>query len=247
MIMRVALFVPCLVDRFLPEIGIASVRLLQDAGVEVSYDPRQTCCGQPAFNAGYPDEAVRLARRMLQLFEAADVVVAPSGSCVAMVRDAYGDMDLGAADFPRWKRVRERIFELSEFLAKHDLTGRIRTRMRARAVVHYSCHHLRHINGRGPLDALLERVEGLEVQRVPDAVRCCGFGGVFSVKLPDLSIALARQRLEAMLGAKPDVIALADAGCVLHLRGVADRLGRHPPIVHYSQLLTGVGLESGDA
>jgi L-lactate dehydrogenase complex protein LldE len=236
--MRVALFIPCLVDRFLPEIGQASVAVLEAAGVRVSYDPRQTCCGQPWFNAGCFDMAVPFARKMIRLFEKGDPVVAPSGSCVAMIRDSYGDLDLTERELTAWNELRKRVFDLAEFLVLHGLEGKLETRFDGRAAVHYSCHHLRHVGGRRPLDALLARVEGLEVLRSPEAERCCGFGGIFSAKLPALSIAMARDRLASIAPLSPDIFVLADAGCVLQMRGV--RQGPPAPVIHYAQLLAGM-------
>jgi len=248
--MRVSLFVPCLVDRFLPEIGIASVKLLEAAGVEVHVDSHQTCCGQPPYNAGFADEATHMARRMLAIFGDADVVVSPSGSCVAMVRDAYGDLDLPENDLLRWRHLRERVFDLSEFLVRNDLHKRIKASMplkggsKLRAVVHHTCHHLRHVHGASALGTLLGVMDGLEVVESPRAHTCCGFGGVFSMKLPELSIAMGRKSLTSAEAERPDLIVLADAGCILHLRGIAAAQGDRAPasIVHYSQLLSGTGL-----
>jgi L-lactate dehydrogenase complex protein LldE len=242
--MRVSLFIPCLVDRFYPHIGMAATRLLEMAGVTVSYDPRQTCCGQPSFNAGHLQETIPFARRLLRIFDGSGSIVAPSGSCVAMVREGYGMLDLPEEDMQRWAELRGRIFELSEFMHNQELLKALECKRKVKAVVHDSCHHLRFIGAKGPLDALLARVDGLEVLRSPSAEQCCGFGGVFSMKLPDLSIAMGRSRAESMLALKPDVIALADAGCIMHLEGVLKGMGvEYPPIVHYAQLLTGDGLE----
>ena len=248
--MKVTLFIPCLVDRFLPEIGTAAVRLLEMAGVHALLDRRQTCCGQPAFNAGHPDLAASFARRLLRILSVPGVVVAPSGSCVAMVREFYGDMDLAAADLKRWRGLKDRVFELSEFLHREGLISRIRAKLQARAVVHHSCHHLRHTGGAEPLNQLLGRVFGLKLLEHEEASRCCGFGGVFSTRLPELSVAIARDRLDAAIQTRPDYIALADAGCIVQLRGVAAGSGAtpgngFPRIVHYAQLITGVGLTGG--
>jgi L-lactate dehydrogenase complex protein LldE len=245
--MRVSLFIPCLIDRFLPEIGRATVRLLESLGVDVSYDPRQTCCGQPAFNAGHPEEAIHLAKRMLRIFDGESPVVSPSGSCVAMVRDVYGLLDLPDEDMQRWNRLRENLFELSEFLVEDDLLGNIVVRRPGRVVVHHSCHHLRHTGGRSPLLSVLGKVGGLQVLESPEAQSCCGFGGVFSARLPELSMAMGTASLDAMLAQEPDYIALADAGCILHLKGLLDNRegSAKPPVVHYAQLLADPDLEQG--
>ncbi len=245
--MQASIFIPCLIDRFLPEIGRSTVRLLEALGVTVSYDPRQTCCGQPAFNAGHPEEAVHLARRMLQIFDGEHPVVSPSGSCVAMVRTMYGLLDLPEEDLRRWNKLRANLFELSEFLVRDDLIGGLVARRQGRAVIHHSCHHLRHTGGRIPLLSVLEKVAGIEIIESPEAQACCGFGGIFSAKLPELSKAIGTARLDAMLAHDPDYIVLADAGCILHLRGLlSGRPGNaKPPVIHYAQLLADPDLGAG--
>ncbi len=247
--MKVALFVPCLMDRFLPDAGMAAARLLESAGVQVVVDSRLTCCGQPAVNAGHPDLARKMALRMLKLAEHELPVVVPSGSCVAMMRDSYGLMDLSGQDAERWRSLRGRVFELAEFLVERGLTNRVTARCEARVVVHHSCHHLRHVAGSGALAVLLERLEGASLLESEQARQCCGFGGVFSSKLPELSIAMGRARLDAMLKLEPRYIALADAGCVLQLSGIleGEGLSKRAQVVHYAQLFTGDGLKPLDA
>jgi len=244
--MKVSLFVPCLIDRYMPEAGIATARLLESVGVGVRYDPGQTCCGQPAFNAGHDRLAVPFASRMLDLYADDNLIVVPSGSCVSMIRDSYGLLELPERDLVRWKQMRSRFFELSEFLFHQGLHKEVKASLKARAVVHQTCHHLRNVDGKDALAALLEQLEGLEVLSGPRAEQCCGFGGIFSVKLPELSIAMARDRLEGILALKPDVVAMADAGCILQLRGVLDGMkeaASSPPIVYYAQLFTRDGLD----
>jgi L-lactate dehydrogenase complex protein LldE len=246
--MKAALFVPCLMDRFLPDAGMAAARLLESVGVRVVLDSRQTCCGQPAVNAGHPDLARRMASRMLRLADHGLPVVVPSGSCVAMVRDGYGMLDLPGEEGERWLGLRGRIFELAEFLESKGLIDRVSARLEARVVVHHACHHLRHVRGEGPLRSLLGRLSGAEVVDSPQARQCCGFGGVFSTRLPELSIAMGRARLDAMLGLEPRYVALADAGCILHLSGIVEAQGLRPElqVVHYAQLFTGDGLALRD-
>ena len=236
--MRVSLFIPCLVDRFIPEIGQATVHLLEAVGCQVVYDSRQTCCGQPTFNAGYCDDTIPYARHLLKVFDENLPVVCPSGSCVAMVRESYGLLNLPEPDLQRWSQLRSRLFELSEFLVARERYKAIVHRLRARVTVHHSCHHLCHTNDHGQLAVLLGQLKGVDWIDSPQARQCCGFGGVFSMKLPELSVAMGKTRLAAMETLQPDYIALADAGCVLHLRGIqqARLQSEGPAIVHYSQL-----------
>ena len=239
--MRVSLFVPCLVDRFLPEVGEASAAMLESAGFEVELDLRQTCCGQPAFNAGVGQEGLSLARRMLRIYGDSQVVVCPSGSCVAMIREHYGLLGLSDEELQQWQDLRGRVFELVEFLDAQGGLERLSCHFSGRCVVHSTCHHLRFIRAQSALDRFLARVEGLTPVFSDQSVQCCGFGGVFSMKLPALSIAMGRDRLAAMLAESPDVIVLADAGCILHLTGIMKAMDEclRVPVIHYSQLFLG--------
>jgi L-lactate dehydrogenase complex protein LldE len=236
--MEVSLFIPCLVDRFLPEIGEATADVLERMGHKVVYDSRQTCCGQPAYNSGHTREAAALARRFMDVFERAEAVVAPSGSCVSMVVNHYGDLPLSDRDLGRWAELRERVFELSRFLSR-DLEN-FSSIWRGRAVVHHSCHFLREVSGAASLAPLLDKVEGLDWSLLPDAA-CCGFGGAFSARLPQVSMAMGDDMLDDLEATGVDTLVLADAGCILHLRGMLE--SRDPEmrtrILHYAQILAG--------
>jgi L-lactate dehydrogenase complex protein LldE len=242
--MLVSLFIPCLVDRFLPEIGEATAEVLRRCGHRLSYDDRQTCCGQPAYNAGHVDEAAALARRFLDLFDRAEAVVAPSGSCVSMVTRHYGELPLSDADMRRWAGLRERVYELSQFLDVHGDLDALAPRWEGRVGLHHSCHFLRELDGAAPaLGRVLSRVQGLEAVDLPDATTCCGFGGTFSAKFPEVSVSMGQDKLAAIDAAEVDAVALADAGCLLQLRGIQAAEGRDgPPILHYAQLLIGDGI-----
>lgn len=234
----VELFIPCLVDRFLPEIGEATAHLLHMADVAMRLDGRQTCCGQPAFNGGFPEEAVGMCHHFLDLFADKGDVVCPSGSCVSMVRDHYALLPLTDQRRSAVERMRLHLFELADYLDRRNLMDRITHRLHARAVVHYSCHFLRKSTGETPLFRLLGRIQDLTLLETEESRACCGFGGVFSAKLPELSISMARRRLEGYLACNPDLIVLADAGCILQLKAVLATMGLRPtpPVVHYAQL-----------
>ena len=185
--MQTSLFIPCLVDRFLPEVGVATTELLRKAGVTPAFDSRQTCCGQPAFNAGYPDEALPLCLHFLDVFANQPSIVCPSGSCVAMVRDQYALLPLNDDEAGVWGRVSRALEELAEFLVSRNLHAALNHSLRGRIVVHQTCHHLRFTRGAPALAELLARIDRLEVLQVPQSSQCCGFGGVFSMRLPVIS------------------------------------------------------------
>ena len=231
--MRVALFVTCLADLVAPEVGVATARVLARAGHEVIFPAGQTCCGQPAFNSGYRDEAARVLRTTLRaLAEAeADAYVAPAGSCTTMVR--HFAAHLVGEDDRDLRRVAPRLYELSEFLAEHggDLSGRVAPR---RVAYHDSCHMLRELGVEAQPRAALERLEGVELVDW-DGGRCCGFGGTFAVRQPELSVAMADEKLRTLDGA--DCLCGADPSCLMHLRGRLARTGSTVEVRHLAELL----------
>jgi len=232
--LRVGLFVTCLADLVAPEVGVATARVLQRAGHEVVFPEGQTCCGQPAFNAGFRDEAARVLRRTLRALAAADVdaYVAPAGSCTTMIRTFAAE--LVGADDPDLERVAPRLHELSEFLAVHG--GTLAGRLDAPLVVAYhdSCHMLRELGLEREPRAALERLDGVELVDW-DAGRCCGFGGTFAVREPELSVAMADEKLRTLAGA--DVLCGADPSCLMHLRGRLRRRGADLEVRHLAELL----------
>lgn len=238
--MRVALLVTCVVDVLAPEAGEATVRALRRAGHDVTFDPGQTCCGQPAWNAGHAEEAATVAATTLEALEreldaGAEAVVVPAGSCAAMVRMTWPSL-LGE----RGRRVGEHTHELTAFLAEHG--GRDDARPAAsgeRVAWHHSCHALRelHLDDES-VDAVLAAA-GAQRVAWPDGggERCCGFGGLFSAVLPEVSCAMADEKLRTLPDC--DVVAGADASCLLHLRARAAATGRPIVTKHVAELLDG--------
>jgi L-lactate dehydrogenase complex protein LldE len=228
---KVALFVTCLVDLVAPEVGVATARVLQRAGHEVVFPEGQTCCGQPAFNSGYREEAAKVLRSTLRALASVDVdaYVAPAGSCTTMVRTFAKQL---VGDDPALARVAPRLYELSEFLAEHG--GELAGRLPARIAYHDSCHMLRELELQQEPRAALGRLEGAELADW-DAERCCGFGGTFAVRQPELSVAMADEKLSTLGGA--DTLCGADPSCLMHLRGRLRRLGSDVRVAHLAELL----------
>ncbi len=237
--MRVALFATCLVDQFFAQAGVATVRLLRSLGVEVDFPRGQTCCGQPAFNAGHWDEARRMARHTMGVFEGYDYVVLPSGSCGSMLRVHYPELFVGrGADYRRAVSLAERTFELSQFLVRvlgveklgDGLTGR-------RFAYHHGCHALRELGVEEEPELLLQNA-GAELVPWEADRECCGFGGVFSVKMPVVSVAMADRKLDTLpRQAEPEALVSTDAGCLLHLAGRMKRRGDALPVRHLAEVL----------
>ena len=242
--MRVALFIGCFNDAFFPRIGVASARLLHHLGVDVEFPLGQTCCGQAHWNSGYREDARALAVRWLRAFEGAPYVVAPTGSCVAMVQEYYPGMF--ADDGRRGREARAtvgRTYELCQFIVNVLGVVRLGARYRARAAYHASCHTTRLLRAAEPARRLLEAVEGLELREFAGAELCCGFGGTFAVKSPEVSVAMADEKLDALVASGAEVVASADASCLLHLSGRAHRRGLSLRFMHVAELLAeGLGL-----
>lgn len=233
--MRLALFVPCFVDQLTPEVGMATAELLERLGHEVVYPEDQTCCGQPALNAGHFDEARRVARRQLDVLASveADGVVAPSGSCVAALRlEARHRLNL---DHP----ILDRLWELSELLVDVLGVDDVGARFEGRVTWHDACHPLRGLGIREQPRRLLEKVEGLELVEMRPSDECCGFGGTFSVKLPEASIGMGTRKIQAIQETGADVIASTEASCLMQIDGLLRRTGSPIRALHLAQILGG--------
>lgn len=236
--MKAALFVTCLVDQLFPRVGEATVALLRRLGVEVEFPEAQTCCGQVAFNDGFWPEAQRLARRFLATFADAPAVVAPSGSCAAMVREFFPVLlrdDPPLADEAR--RLGGRTYELSEFLV--DVLGREDVGAYFPHTVTYlaSCHGLRGLGLREQPLRLLRHVRGLEIHPLEGLEECCGFGGMFAVKFSGLSGAMLEAKIRAIEASGAEVVTATDVSCLMHLAGGLSRRGSPIQAMHLAEVL----------
>jgi len=236
--MRVALFATCLVDQFFPSVGVSTVRLLRHLGVEVDFPAAQTCCGQPGYNAGFPDYARPLARRTIGLFEPYDAVVLPSGSCAAMLRHGYADL---FRDTPPWleraQALERKTYELSEFLLKVLNRTDLGARLAVRVTYHDGCHALRGLDLREEPRRLLRAVEGLELVELQPAETCCGFGGAFALDFADISTAMGEEKLAAIERTRADFVVSSDAGCLMQIGGLLHRRGSRVRPLHLAELL----------
>ncbi|BBA95719.1 putative fumarate reductase-related protein [Actinacidiphila reveromycinica] len=242
--MRVALFVTCVNDALYPDTGWATVRLLERLGVEVDFPEAQTCCGQPQFNTGYRRETEPLVRRMARAFDGYDYVVTPSGSCAAMVRDNYpriGDKALaegrGSELADAAASLRGRMLELTEFLVDVLQVTDVGAYFPHTVTYHPSCHGLRMLGlGERPR-RLLQAVRGLELRELEGAEECCGFGGTFAVKNPDVSVAMGRDKVRHALDTGARVLCAADNSCLTHLDGILRREAAPLHSLHIAEIL----------
>ena len=235
---RVALFITCLADQFLPNVGECVIKVLRHLDVEVTFNPAQTCCGKPAFNTGFRDEARSVATRVLDLFDDADYIVAPSGSCTSMVRVFYPEL---FADDParlsKCSQLRERFFEFSEFLVEVLKVEDVGSSFRHRVTYHDSCHLLRELGvGEAPRK-LLRKVQGIDFVEMEDQKLCCGFGGTFSVKFPEVSVPMGEDKVRAALESGAEYLVAADGGCLMHISGLIHRQGLPLKTLHLAEVL----------
>jgi len=225
-----ALFITCLTDTLAPQVGRATVEILERQGVRVAFPHEQTCCGQMHFNSGYVREARRLARRFVDVFGSYEAVVAPSGSCVAHVRAHLADLsgDVRGLD--------ERTWELTEFLVDRGGIQDVGSRFRGRVTYHPTCHSLRGLRlGEQPLSLL--RATGADVVELPEAEECCGFGGTFAVKNAGVSAAMLDAKLDHVLATGADVVCACDSSCLLHIGGGLRRRGAAVRALHLAEVL----------
>jgi L-lactate dehydrogenase complex protein LldE len=238
--MRVSLFITCFNDTLFPRTGQATVQVLERLGHTVLFPREQTCCGQMHFNTGYQREAIPLVRRFVRVFADADVVVAPSASCVGMVRDIYG-MAAELADDPALAReiriLQPRVFELSEFLVHKLHIEDVGAYFPHRVTYHPTCHSLRVLRvGDAPL-RLLRAVRGIDVAPLPDADQCCGFGGTFAIKNADTSMAMLGDKLRAVRDTRAEVCVAADNSCLMHINGALHRQRAGIRTMHLAEIL----------
>ena len=243
---RVGLFVTCLVDLFRPSVGFAAVKLLEDSGCVVEAPATQVCCGQPAFNSGDRDDAIAIARRTIALFEEFEYVVVPSGSCGGMIKEHYPELLADdAAWAPRARHVAARTHELTSFL--HDLRGvtRVAARYADTVTYHDSCSGLRELGVKAQPRALLAGVAGLTMKELPSAETCCGFGGTFCVKYPEISDKMVGEKAADVLATGAGTLLAGDLGCMMNMAGKLKRLametGARPVKVrHVAEVLAGM-------
>ena len=234
----ITLFIQCLVDGIYPEVGEAMVAIFRKLGIQLTCPTRQTCCGQPAFNSGYQGEARVAARRFIEIFESAEAIVCPSGSCVTMVRHHYPQLFADDADWlERAQLVAAKTFELTEYLV--DILGvdDLGAHFDGVATYHDSCHLLRNLRIKEQPRALLRKVSGVEFIEMNDSDCCCGFGGSFSFKYADISAAMAADKVNNIIASGADTVVGCDMGCLMNIQGMLSRKGSSIKVMHIAQLL----------
>ena len=238
MALRVSLFVTCVVDQLFPQVGIAMADVLERVGCAVEFPEAQTCCGQPAFNSGYRDEAREVAGHFLDVFAGAEYIVSPSGSCTSMVSHHY--LELFHDDPKRLEQARSiasRTYEFSSFLTGVVGVEDVGARFPHKVTYHDSCHALRELKIKEPPRRLLSRVRDLTLTEMDAAEECCGFGGTFSVKFPGVSGGMARTKIDSILRTGADWVVSLDSSCLMQLQGALSRAGSRVRTMHLAEVL----------
>jgi len=235
---HVTLFIQCLVDCLYPEVGEAMVKVLKRLGVSLDYPVDQTCCGQVSFNSGYRREAAAAAKRFIGIFEKADVVVCPSGSCVKMVRSHYPEL---FKNDPEWleraRAVGRKTYEFTEYLIDVLKVEDIGAAYQGKVTYHDTCSLLRGLGVRDQPRKLIRMVQGVEFVEMKDSDRCCGFGGIFSVNYGDISTAILEEKVRNVIDSGADTLIGCDVGCLMNIQGLLSRKGLPVKTLHIAQLL----------
>ncbi|MDQ6786715.1 MAG: (Fe-S)-binding protein [Acidobacteriota bacterium] len=237
--MKVSLFITCLVDQLCPNVGVATVAVLRRAGCEVVFDERQTCCGQPAFNTGYRIEARKFAERFIEIFEDsdADYIVSPSGSCTAMVKHFHELFPNDQTWRERCEKIADKTNEFTSFLVNILKIETVGAKFSGKLTWHDACHALRDLNVRSEPRELLKNVENAEFVELENADVCCGFGGTFSVKFPEISAAILDNKIEAIEKSGADVVVACDASCLMQIGGRLSRNNSKVKARHIAEIL----------
>jgi L-lactate dehydrogenase complex protein LldE len=235
---RVSLFVTCIVDQVLPEIGMAAVHVLERLGFAVDFPKDQTCCGQPAFNTGFRKEAASVACRCLDALRGAEYVVVPSGSCAAMITHHFEELFASDPDrLAETRRLAARVWEFSKFLIEVAGAEDVGARYDGTVTFHDSCHGLRTLKIKDGPRKLLSHVKGLTLKEMDAAEECCGFGGTFSVKFAPISGAMARTKIESILRTGAETVVGVDASCLMQIGGALSRMNSSIRTMHLAQVL----------
>jgi len=242
---KASLFVTCIIDQFYPEVGESTVQVLQRLGVELDFPQAQTCCGQPAFNAGFWSDAKPLARRVLDQFQHSEYVVVPSGSCATMIRIYYSELFQGEPEsLQKAQALADRTYELSEFIVdvlgitdvRHLIGDAAQTDMQ-KVTYHESCHLRRELGATTQSRALINSLPNVELVEMDQAEVCCGFGGTFSVKYPDISGAMLQDKLDRIGSTGASSVVACDCSCLMQIGGGLEKSGSGVQSVHIAKLL----------
>jgi L-lactate dehydrogenase complex protein LldE len=235
---RVSLFVTCIVDQVFPKVGLGMMEVLERLGYEVEFNPAQTCCGQPAFNSGYREEARKVALHFLDVFQGSQYIVVPSGSCASMISHHFEDLfHRDSAKLEAVRRLAPKVFEYSKFLLDVAQVEDVGARFNGVVTYHDSCHALRELKIKDGPRRLLSKVKGLTLREMEVAEECCGFGGTFSVKFPEVSGGMARTKIDSIVKTEASTVVSIDSSCLMQLEGALRRAALPIRTMHLAEVL----------
>jgi len=235
--MIVDLFIPCFIDQVYPDTALNMVKILEKVGCGVNYNPEQTCCGQPAFNAGYRDECKEVGEKFIREFQNDRYIVTPSASCSGFVKNYYPEMFHNSVLHNEYKQIQKNMFEISDFLVNVLKITDLGAKLEGVATYHDSCAALREYGIKREPRVLLEKVRGLELREMEDTETCCGFGGSFSVKFEPIAVGMGEQKVNNALKTGADYIISTDVSCLMHMDGYAKKQGKNLKMMHLVDVL----------
>jgi len=235
--MIVDIFIPCFIDQMYPHAAFNMVKVLERAGCEVNYNENQTCCGQPAFNAGYWDDCKTVGEKFIRDFSNDRYIVSPSASCVGMIKNYYPEMFHNSVLHNEYKSVQKNIFEFSDFMVNVLKVTDVGARFNGSATYHDSCSGLREVGIRKEPRELLAKVKGLELREMDDTETCCGFGGTFSVKFESVAVGMAEQKIIHAEATKAEYLISTDLSCLMHLETYIKKQGKPLKVMHLADVL----------
>lgn len=235
--MKVSLFIPCLTEHFFPSSGISMVKIFRHLGIDAEYIEDQTCCGQPAFNSGYRHEAVPLAEKFIRLFREKEYIIAPSGSCVSFVKNNYKELNISDEVKPALKNISDRIFEFTEFLVDVMKIENLGGEFNHTVTYHDSCHLLRELNIHDQPRKLIRAIKNINFIEMNSADTCCGFGGTFSYKFENVSVAMTEQKCKNIEASGAEYCVGADSSCLMNIEGFLRKHKMNARTIHIADLL----------
>lgn len=235
--MNVHVFIPCFIDQLYPTAGFNTIKVLEKAGCHVTYNPEQTCCGQPAFNAGYWGESREVCNKFINDFNSASYIVIPSASCTGFVKNYYSKIYDNASNQKDIKGLQEKVYELSDFLVNILQVDDLGASFEGIATYHDSCAALRECKIKSEPRKLLEKVKGLQLVDLQDNETCCGFGGTFAVKFEGISVAMGEQKVQHIVNTKADYLISTDLSCLMHIGGIIEKIELPIKSLHLADVL----------
>lgn len=235
--MNVHVFIPCFIDQLYPTAGFNTIKVLEKAGCTVTYNPEQTCCGQPAFNAGYWGESREVCNKFITDFSGADHIVVPSASCSGFIKNYYSKIYDNASNQKDIKGLQEKVHELSDFLVNVLKIDDLGAQFDGVATYHDSCAALRECKIKTEPRQLLKKVKGLKLIELKESDTCCGFGGTFAVKFEGISVAMGEQKVQHIVNTNADYLISTDLSCLMHIGGIMDKMSLHVKSLHLADVL----------